>query len=191
MTVDDQRTMRERMLAGDLYKTDPELEVELRRGMALIKKFNDGDPNDVAEQSALLRELLGTYSDDVFIRPPLYCDFGSHLHVGARTFVNFGLMALDTGRITIGEDVQVGPNVQLLTSTHPLAPGPRREGWQAGVPITIGDNVWIGGGAVICPGVTIGKDAVVGAGAVVIRDVPAGAVVVGNPARVVRSVYEE
>jgi maltose O-acetyltransferase len=190
MTADDRRTMRERMLAGDLYQTDAELEAELRQAMALIKRFNDSDPNDMQTQSTILGDLLGTYGEGVYVRPPLYCDFGSHLHIGARTFVNFGLTALDTAPITLGEDVQVGPNVQLLTSTHPIAPGPRRDGWQAGVPITIGDNVWIGGGAVICPGVTIGQDAVVGAGTVVIRDVPAGAVVVGNPARVVRSVYD-
>lgn len=106
--------------------------------------------------------------------------------MGARTFANFGLVALDVATITIGDDVQIGPNVQLLTPTHPLEARPRREKWEAARPITIGNNVWIGGGAIILPGVSIGDDTVVGAGAVVTKDLPAGVIAVGNPARVVR-----
>jgi maltose O-acetyltransferase len=102
-------------------------------------------------------------------------------------FANWGLIALDVGRITIGDDVQMGPNVQLLTATHPVEPQPRRAKWEASRPVTIGDNVWLGGGVIVCPGVTIGADTVVGAGAVVIRDLPARVVAVGNPARIVRN----
>ncbi|WP_308259108.1 sugar O-acetyltransferase [Pseudonocardia sp. H11422] len=117
------------------------------------------------------------------IRPPLFCDYGYQIHIGARVFVNFGLVALDVATITIGDDVQIGPNVQLLTPTHPVEPEPRRARFEAARPIAIGDNVWIGGGAIVLPGVSIGADTVVGAGAVVTRDLPAGVVAVGNPAR--------
>lgn len=122
------------------------------------------------------------------MRPPLYVDYGSNITVGARTFVNYNLTALDVAAITIGEDCQIGPNVQLLTPTHPLEPGPRRDKLEAARPIVIGDNVWLGGGAIVLPGVTIGDNSVIGAGAVVTRDVPANVVAVGNPARPVRNV---
>ena len=131
--------------------------------------------------------LLGSLGEASVIRPPLYCDYGYQLHVGARTFVNFGLVALDVARITIGDDVQIGPRVQLLTATHPLEPAPRRDKWESAAPIAIGDNAWLGGGVIVCPGVTIGADTVVGAGAVVTRDLQAGVLAVGTPARIVRS----
>ncbi|MFG1953879.1 sugar O-acetyltransferase [Micromonospora sp. NPDC048830] len=186
----DLRTMRERMLAGDLYRgADPELEAEMRQAAVLTKAFNDSDPRDSAGRRALLEQLLGSVGAEVEIRPPIHVDYGSHIHVGARTFINFGLTALDVAQIVIGEDVLLGPNVQLLTPTHPVDPEPRRAKWEAALPITIGDNVWIGGMAVICPGVTIGDNSVVGAGAVVTRDVPADVVVAGNPARVLRPVH--
>jgi maltose O-acetyltransferase len=189
---DDTRSMRERMLAGDLYRgADAELEAEMTQAMRLTKRLNDSDPGDPAARRAILTELLGALGEDVDIRPPMHCDYGSHIRVGARTFINFGLMALDVAPITIGEDVMMGPNVQLLTPTHPLDPDTRRDKWESALPITIGNNVWIGGMAVICPGVTIGDDAVIGAGAVVTKDVPAGMVAVGNPARVVRPAREQ
>ncbi|WP_246614066.1 sugar O-acetyltransferase [Paractinoplanes bogorensis] len=186
----DPRTMRERMLAGDLYRgADPELEAEMLQAMVLTKAFNDSDPRDGEGRRKVLRELLGSIGVDVDIRPPLHVDYGSHLHIGDRTFINFGLMALDVAEIRIGQDVLMGPNVQLLTPTHPVDPEPRRAKWEAALPITIGDNVWIGGMAVICPGVTIGANSVIGAGAVVTKDIPADVVAVGNPARVIRSVH--
>ncbi|WP_309248115.1 sugar O-acetyltransferase [Rothia santali] len=115
-------------------------------------------------------------------------DYGWNLHVGDRLFANFGLTALDTCEIRIGDDVQIGPNVQLLTPTHPLHPVDRARGWEGGLPITIEDNVWLGGGAIVMPGVTIGRDSVIGAGAVVTRDVPPLSVAVGSPARVIRTI---
>ena len=120
------------------------------------------------------------------MRAPIYVDYGEHLTIGARTFVNFGLVALDVAPIAIGDDCQLGPNVQLLTAYHPTEPEPRRAKLEAAAPITIGDNVWLGGGVIVLPGVTIGDDSVVGAGSVVTKDVPAGVLAVGNPARVVR-----
>jgi maltose O-acetyltransferase len=184
----DTRTQRERMLAGDAYLADdPELAHDSLRAATLVKRFNDSDPSAPEVRRQILDELLGSLGEDTEIRPPFHCDYGYQIHIGARTFVNFGLVALDVAPIRIGADVQLGPCVQLLTPTHPLEPEPRRTQWEAAEPIAIGDNVWLGGGVVVCPGVTIGADAVVGAGSVVLEDIPAGVLAVGAPARVVRS----
>ncbi|MFW6773091.1 sugar O-acetyltransferase [Nocardioides sp. CPCC 205120] len=185
----DDRTMRERMLAGDPYLADdPELVAGVVRAQRLQEAYNATGIDDRERRRELLAELLGSVGEDVAIRPPLYVDYGTQISVGSRVFANYGLVALDVAAITIGDDTQIGPNVQLLTPTHPVAPGPRRDKWEGGSAITIGSNVWLGGGVVVCPGVTIGDDTVVGAGAVVTRDLPAGVVAVGNPARVVRRV---
>jgi maltose O-acetyltransferase len=185
----DDRTMRERMLAGDPYLADdPELEAAAERAARLLTRFNQVALDARAEQRAILVELLAGFGVESVIRPPFFCDYGEHITIGARTFANVGLVALDVLPITIGDDVQIGPNVQLLTPTHPIDPGPRRAKWEAGEPIAIGDNVWLGGGVIVLPGVTIGEDTVVGAGSVVTRDLPAGVVAFGNPAQVVRSV---
>jgi maltose O-acetyltransferase len=184
----DNRSQRERMLAGDLYiADDPELARDSLRAAELTKAFNDSSPSDPEERRRILAELLGSLGEGTEIRPPFYCDYGRHTHVGARTFVNFGLVALDVAPIRIGHDVQIGPYVQLLTPTHPLEPEPRRAKWEAAEPIAIGDNAWLGGGVIVCPGVTIGVDTVVGAGAVVTTDLPPGVLALGTPARVVRS----
>ncbi len=181
--------MRERMLAGDLYiADDPELAEDALRAMELADAFNTTPARDRRERRRLLAELLGEVGDGTEIRPPLRVDYGGHIRIGARSFANFGLVALDVAPITIGDDVQIGPNVQLLTPTHPVDPEPRRAKWEAAAPITIGDNVWLGGGAIVLAGVTIGENTVVGAGAVVTRDLPANVVAVGNPARVIRTI---
>lgn len=183
----DGRSNRERMLAGDQYIAhDPDLQRESDRAAVLTARYNTTAGDDHAGRDRLLRELLGAVGDNTVIRPPFRCDYGYQIHVGARTFANWGLVALDVGRITIGDDVQIGPNVQLLTATHPVEAGPRRAKWEGSDPITIGDNVWLGGGVIVCPGVTIGDNTVVGAGAVVVRDLPANVVAVGSPARVIR-----
>ncbi len=176
------------MLAGDLYiADDPELVAGSLRARRLLDRFNRTVADAADERRRILQELLGEVGPGSEIRPPFYCDYGYHVSVGARTFVNFGMTALDVAPITIGDDVQIGPNVQLLTPTHPVEPEPRRQKWEAAQPITIGDNVWLGGGVVVLPGVTIGQNTVVGAGSVVTRDLPADVVAVGNPARVVRA----
>jgi maltose O-acetyltransferase len=174
------------MLAGDLYVADAEIEELARRGARLADAYGRVQPLDETAGRAVLAELLGSLGEGSSIRPPLYVDLGPNIHIGARTAVNYHLTALDVARITIGDDCLIGPNVQLLTPTHPVEPGPRRDKLEAARPITIGDNVWLGGGVVVCPGVTIGDNAVIGAGSVVTRDVPANVVAVGNPARVVR-----
>ncbi|TIC88860.1 sugar O-acetyltransferase [Nocardioides sp. GY 10113] len=185
----DQRSMRERMLAGDLYRAEgPEIVADLARAQRLTHRINGADPTDRTTVRALFAELLGEYGADAEIRPPFHCDYGHQIRFGARSFANFGLVVLDVARVVIGEDVQIGPNVQLLTATHPVEPQPRREKWESALPITIGDNVWLGGGTIVCPGVTIGADTVVGAGSVVTRSLPPRVVAVGSPARVVREI---
>lgn len=181
--------MKDRMLAGELYiADDPDLAVDSTRAQGLTHRINTMDPNDHDGRRALLRELLGAFGEGSEIRPPVRCDYGYQTTFGARSFANWGLILLDVATITIGDDVQIGPNVQLLTATHPLEPGPRRDKWEAAEPIVIGDNVWLGGGVIVCPGVTIGADTVVGAGAVVTKDLPPGVIAVGSPARVLREV---
>ncbi|WP_186779171.1 sugar O-acetyltransferase [Streptomyces salinarius] len=185
----DSRTNLERMLAGDLYiADDPEIARRQQQAVRLAARYQAAYAEDARAARPLLAELLGSLGADAEVRPPLYVDYGSNISIGARTFVNYNLTALDVAAITIGEDCQIGPNVQLLTPTHPLEPGPRRDKLEAARPIVIGDNVWLGGGAIVLPGVTIGDNAVIGAGAVVTKDVPANVVAVGNPARPVRNV---
>jgi len=179
-------TAREDMLAGrDYLADDPELVEMARRGRRLNDAFNEAAT--YAEGAQVLAELLGSVGADVHLRRPLHVDYGAHLHVGARTFANFGLVALDCAEIRVGEDVQIGPNVQLLTATHPLDAERRRAKWESALPVTVGDNVWLGGGVIVCPGVTIGADSVVGAGSVVTKDLPPGVLALGNPARIVRN----
>ena len=183
----DRRSQRQRMLAGDLYiADDPELAEDSRRAMRLMEEFNRSGGAAAHGRRRVLVELLGTLGEDAEIRPPLYCEYGSQICVGARTFINFGLLALDVAPITIGDDVQIGPNVQLLTPTHPVEAEPRRAKWEAAEPISIANNVWLGGGVIVLPGVTIGENTVVGAGSVVTKDLPANVVAAGNPARVLR-----
>ncbi len=180
-------SMRERMLAGEPYLADdPEIQADLQRAQRITHRINTADPSDSLALRELFTELLGGYGEGSEIRPPFRCDYGHQTLVGARTFVNFGLVVLDVASVTIGDDVQVGPYVQLLTATHPLDAGTRRDKWESARPVRIGDNAWLGGGVIVCPGVSIGENTVVGAGAVVVDDLPPDVVAVGSPARVVR-----
>jgi maltose O-acetyltransferase len=175
------------MLAGQAYHADdPEIVADALRARRLQDAFNQTAADDGEERRRILGELLGAIGAGTEVRPPLYCDYGWQIRIGDRTFVNFGLVALDVAAITIGDDVQIGPNVQLLTPTHPLDADARRAKWESARPITISSNVWLGGGAIVLPGVSIGENTVVGAGAVVTRDLPDGVLAVGNPARIVR-----
>lgn len=183
----DDRTSYERMVAGDLYiADDPEIAQRVGRAMRLPDAYHRVVLAGGASAGALLAELLGSVGEGAWVKPPITVDYGTNIHLGARTFVNSNLTALDVATIAIGEDCQIGPNVQLLTPTHPIEPQPRRDKLEAARPIALGDNVWLGGGVIVCPGVTIGDDTVVGAGSVVTRDLPGGVVAVGNPARIVR-----
>ncbi len=185
----DRRTNRERMLAGDWYiADDPENARRAQRAVRLAERYRIASIEDERAALPILAELIGHLGEDAFIKPPLHVDYGEHISIGARTFVNVNLTALDVAPITVGEDCQIGPNVQLLTPVHPIDPEPRRDRLEAARPITIGNNVWLGGGVIVCPGVTIGDHSVIGAGAVVTRDIPANVLAVGNPARVLRTI---
>jgi maltose O-acetyltransferase len=178
---------KERMLRGELYRyDDAELTADHERCRLLVERFNATGVTEEPERHRLLEALLGHVGEDVEIKPPFQCDYGYLINVGARTFINYGTVILDVAPVTIGEDVQIATNVQLLTPTHPLEAGPRRDGWESAEPIVIGDGVWLGGGAIVCPGVTIGENTVVGAGSVVTRNLPPAVLAVGNPCRPIR-----
>jgi maltose O-acetyltransferase len=188
----DDRTNRQRMLDGDLYiADDPENGRRARRANRLADAYHRTFLADEDAARGLLAELVGHLGEAAVVKPPLFVDYGEHIRIGARTFVNANLTALDVAPITIGADCQLGPNVQLLTPTHPIEPGPRRDKLEAAKPITIGDNVWLGGGVIVCPGVTIGDNSVIGAGSVVTRDIPANVVALGSPARVTRTIQDD
>jgi maltose O-acetyltransferase len=180
----DHRTQKERMLAGDLYTADsPELTADNQRISAWMERYNASRTQSPEARHALLREAFGAVGEGVNIRPPFFCDYGYNISIGAGAFMNFNCVILDVVKVSIGAGTQIGSAVQILTADHPRDPALRAQLLEFGRPVTIGANVWIGSGAIILPGVTIGDDAVVGAGSVVTRDVPAGATVVGNPAR--------
>jgi maltose O-acetyltransferase len=182
-----QPTEREKMLAGELYRaTDPELVAESARADRLVRAFNATTVDDLDRRAALLHELLGSVGADVVVRPPFYCDYGYNIHLGRGTFLNYNCVLLDVGRIEIGELCQIGPAVQIYAADHPRDPALRRQGLENAKPVRIGNNVWIGGGAIILPGITIGDDAVIGAGSIVTRDVLSGVTVAGNPARILK-----
>ena len=179
------------MLRGELYHADdPEIQAHQARSAALMERYNATRADQQDERDRLLRELLGEVGEGVVVRPPFFVDYGTYISIGAGTFVNFDCVMLDVAPIRIGAACQVATKVQLLTATHPVDPEPRRLGWESAEPITIGDNVWLGGGVIVCPGVTIGDNTVVGAGAIVTRDLPADVVAFGNPARVHREIDE-
>ncbi|WP_299257942.1 sugar O-acetyltransferase [uncultured Kushneria sp.] len=183
----DHRSQKQKMLAGELYLADDaELAHDAGVAKAAMAEFARRFEHDVDDANTILKGLFRQFGDTAHIRAPLYVDYGFNISFGEGAFANFGLMALDVAPITIGRDVQIGPNVQLLTPTHPIDAQARRNKLEAGAPIVIGDNVWLGGGAIVLAGVTIGENSVIGAGAVVTRDIPANVVAVGNPARVIR-----
>lgn len=174
---------RHKMLAGEPYHAnDPELVAEQGLTAAWLARYNAALGQPVSVWRTLLGERLGALGEGSIVRPPFHCDYGWNIRLGSRVFVNFSCVFLDVAAITIGDDTRIGPSVQIYTAEHPLDPVLRRSGQESGRPVTIGSNVWIGGGAIILPGVTIGDDAVVGAGSVLTHDVPPGARVAGNPA---------
>lgn len=178
------KTEKEKMLAGDPYRPgDPELCAERSKAQRIMRSYNQTIVDDADQRGPLLKELLGAVGKEVAIRAPFFVDYGSNIFVGDKVFMNFGCVILDVCRVEIGEGCQIGPSVQIYAADHPRDPEERRAGVEFGRPVSIGSNVWIGGHAIILPGVSIGDDAIVGAGSVVSKDVPAGATVFGNPAR--------
>jgi len=182
-------TEREKMLAGERYDpSDPDLVAARERADERTRRYNETAPGDAAARRDLLRDLFGSVGADPHVEPPFRCDYGEHIHVGDGFYANFDCVVLDVCRVEVGDDCLLGPGVHVYTATHPLDPTERRSGAEYGKPVTLGDNVWVGGQAVINPGVTVGDDAVIASGAVVTDDVPAGVVVQGNPASVVREI---
>jgi maltose O-acetyltransferase len=181
--------MKARMLRGELYRSiGDEIARDQARAGELLGRYNATRHTERALRDDLLRELLGEVGEGVVVRPPFHCDYGSHISIGAETFVNFGCVFLDVAPIRIGAHCQIATGVHIVTATHPVDPEPRRLGWESAEAITLGDNVWLASAVVVCPGVTIGPDTVVGAGAVVVTDLPAGVVALGVPARVAREI---
>ena len=179
------------MLAGALYDPlDPQLAAERRRARLLWKALNDTRDDQPEERARLLAELIPSAGEGLWIEPPFYCDYGTNITLGEKVFFNFNCVVLDVAPVTIGSRTLIGPAVQIYAAMHPLLAVDRRTGLESGKPVAIGEEVWIGGGAVICPGVSIGARAVIGAGSVVTRDVPEDVFAAGNPCRVIRELDE-
>jgi maltose O-acetyltransferase len=180
-------TEKQKMLSGELYDaSDPELSSMRVRARELMHQINNSP--DKNERDSLLRELIGHVGGKIEIEPPFYCDYGANIYLEGNFYANFGCVILDCAQVRIGEDVMFGPSVQVYAAHHPIDALERIKGPELASPITIGRNVWVGGSAIIVPGVTIGENTTIGAGSVVTKDVPANVVAVGNPARVIRRV---
>lgn len=178
---------RDKMLAGELYDPmDPELVTARVRARDLCQALNSTRDSEEEGRRRILIELFGSGGDQVWMQPPFYCDYGSNIHLGHRVFFNFNCVVLDVCAVRVGDFTLFGPAVQIYTATHPLEAELRRAR-EFGKPVTIGADVWVGGAAVICPGVTIGSRSVIGAGSVVTRDIPDDVFAGGNPCRVIRS----
>lgn len=177
-------TEKQKMLAGELYTADdPELAADAARARDWMARYNAASAAPSDTRYAMLTEGLGYVGAGVTVRPPFHCDYGYNVHLEDGVFLNYGCVVLDVMPVRIGAGTQIGPGVQILTADHPREASVRAQMLEIGRPIVIGRNVWIGGGAIILPGVTIGNDAIIGAGSVVTRDVPVAATVAGNPAR--------
>lgn len=178
---------KQNMLESRLYNAaDPQLVQERTRARELLHQLNASSPQDTALRARLQKELLPNAAEDLHIEYPFYCDYGTQIHTGKNVFINFNCIILDCAQVEIGDNTLIGPHVQIYTATHPLPPQKRLEGLESARQIRIGKNVWLGGGCIILPGIWIGDNAVVAAGAVVTKDVAAGTVVAGSPAKVIR-----
>ena len=186
------KTEKEKMLSGELYDcSDPQLVRERLRARELCYRLNSQSPEKFEkERKHLIEQLLGEKSD-LHITPPFQCDYGTNISVGVNVYFNFNCVVLDVAKIRIGNNVLLGPNVQLLTASHPTNALERRNGLEFGKSIEIGDDVWVGGGAILCPGVKVGEGVIIGAGSVVTKDVPPNTVVAGNPCRVIKNLARQ
>ena len=182
-------TEREKMLANQPYlASDPELAAMRQATQRLLHRFNALSPENLAERQGILRSLFGDLGPDFEINPPFHCDYGCYIRAGKNLYINFNCTILDCNWVTLGDNVLIAPNVQIYTAYHPIDPATRMTGVEMAAPITIGNNVWIGGGAIICPGVTLGDNTTIGAGSVVTKPIPANSLAVGNPCRVIRQI---
>ncbi len=182
-------TEKEKMLAGEMYNAaDPQLADERRRARDLCKSLNDSHDNELELRSQILQNLFGSTGADVWIEPPFYCDYGSNIFLGNKVYFNFNCIILDPAAVIIGSNVLIGPAVQIYTATHPMRASERSKYLEFARPVNIGSDVWIGGGAIICPGVHIGSRSVIGAGSVVAQEIPADVFAAGNPCRIIRQI---
>ncbi|MGI9473075.1 MAG: sugar O-acetyltransferase [Rubripirellula sp.] len=184
-------TEMQKMLSGELYDArDPELVDARERARDLCQDLNATREGDVERRRSLVQQLFHSGGDSVWLQPPFHCDYGFNIELGDQVYFNFNCVILDVCRVQLGDFVFLGPGVHLYTATHPIAPAARRTE-EFGKPVTIGNDVWIGGGSIVCPGVTIGSETVIGAGSVVTRPIPEGVVAAGNPCRVLRELSDE
>ncbi len=178
---------KQKMLAGQLYNClDPQLKIERHQAKELLRLYNQSETT--SDRHEILQQLLGGFGQDSIIEPPFYCSYGSNIYMGQYVYLNVQCTILDCNQVRIGSHVMIGPAVQIYTAAHHIQAELRIQGLEVASPIVIEDNVWIGGAAVLLPGVCVGRNAVVGAGAVVTHDVPPNTVVAGNPARVLRAI---
>ena len=182
-------TNRERRDKEMPYISDEEVFEEQKRARRLTQAMNTADRSDFETIGKIVKELLGK-SEGAFINPPFYCDYGSHIEVGKNFFANYNCMILDVARVLIGDNCQMAPNVAIYTAGHPVHPDTRNTAYEYGIKVTIGDNVWIGGNTVICPGVHIGSNTVIGAGSVVTKNIPDWVIAAGNPCKVIREITD-
>ncbi|MBO4719283.1 MAG: sugar O-acetyltransferase [Prevotella sp.] len=184
-------TQKERMLANLPYKAWMDgLEEERIENRKRIYEYNNLPPEQWDRKTELLKNILGKTGENVHINAPFHCDYGYNIEVGENFFANYNLIILDVAKVKIGDNAQIAPNVSIYTAGHPIHPDSRNSGYEYGIDVTIGDNVWIGGNAVIMPGVTIGNNVVIGAGSVVTKDLPDNVIAAGNPCRIIREITE-
>ena len=185
-------TQKERMFANLPYKAWMDgLSEERLENKKRIYQYNHLPPEQWNEQVDLLKRILGKTDDEVYIEPPFHCDYGYNIEVGENFYANYNLVILDVGKVRIGKNVMFAPNVSIYTAGHPVHPDSRNSGYEYGIDITIGDNVWIGGNVCVLPGVKIGDNVVIGAGSVVTKDLPDNVIAAGNPCRVIRKITQE
>jgi len=186
------KTEKEKMLAGELYDAlDPQLSEDRLKTRLLLKELNDSREDRPEERKRILKALIPYAGEGLWLQPPFYCDYGYNLKTGEKVFFNFNCVVLDVTEVFIGSRTLFGPNVQIYTATHPMDHKERASGLEYAKPIRIGEDVWVGGSVVICPGVSIGDRSVIGAGSVVTKDIPADVFAAGNPCRVIRHLQEK
>lgn len=186
------KSEKEKMISGKPYKAfGEELLAERQQAKEMIFDFNSLRPNQIEERNEILKMLLGTTKNNFFIEPPFYCDYGYNIEIGENFYSNYNLIILDCAKVTIGDNVLIGPNVGIYTAGHPLHYEIRNQAYDYAFPISIGDNVWIGGNVVINPGVTIGENSVIGSGSVVTKDIPSNVIAMGNPCKEFRKLTDD
>lgn len=181
------KTEKQKMLSGELYlANNPELTAEHQRAYQLLQTYNSTGETEIENRQKLLQDLFGKIGSNPIITPPFYCDYGCHIYAGDNLYMNYGCVILDCNTVYLGDNLLCAPYVQIYTAHHPIDPTLRLTGKELASPVKIGNNVWLGGGTIICPGVTIGDNTTIGAGSVVTKNIPANVVAAGNPCRVIR-----